>query len=502
MFITTIWSKFTPYFNFTLISIFLCGKSLQAAYISKDDNLLHISSVYIQPFTDNMNQIYASKAEELIKNQIQQEHQWDLTDEQKKADLIITSRLTKNPKSMTIKLQFIVNKKTDLNFYDSVDLPDVFETHKVLIQYQALFNNLKKKVPYSGIVLSRNNEQLTLNIGKTHGLKEGSEILAILITKIKSHPKTFQYISAEKEVLGKILITKADDYLSFGKILYERELNSIQKLTKLEFSKLDIKLATDTKGLQNRTDSPVVIGETPQEWVPTEDPQYGRLSVLGGLIQYNQNLSFLSAGAKTVGQWFSPTIKAQGELWLNQDFHLEIFIRQTSLKLTNPLDGSTPGSINSSLSQYQIKAKYNYQLQSGIRSPTFQVAFGLGQFQASVDTSAPVTLSSHSFGGMLVGFNGQFPISDEIPVDLGLFFNYFISKSLSDSASANSSGVQINDFGLSVKYLKSKRLSYVFELGFEYYAADFDALSGQRSDPINSASHKMTSTLAGIEYSF
>ena len=95
--------KFKLYFNLIVMSVLLCCKSLQAAYISKDDNLLHISSVYIQPFTDNMNQIYASKAEELIKNQIQQEHQWDLTDEQKKADLIQEKREDEEAKAIAHK---------------------------------------------------------------------------------------------------------------------------------------------------------------------------------------------------------------------------------------------------------------------------------------------------------------------------------------------------------------------------------------------------------------
>lgn len=477
-------------------------KTQEKTYNSKDDVAVTIEKVFIEKFSDNMNSIYSEKAQEKITSLIESEHQWEIVTDPKLADIVVSSRLTKNPKSMAIKLSFTFTKNSDLMFSDAADLENVFETEKVLLTYENLYAALTKKIPYQGIILSRNQNQVTLNIGRNHGLVENQDVLAILIAKIKKHPKTGLYISAEKEVLGKITITKVDEFLSFGKILYERDDYAIQKNTKLEFSKLDIHLANENSEMKNRPDSPVVIGDSAHEWVPSQSPQYGKVSITGGLIQYTQNLNFTTAGSKTVGQWLTPTIKASGELWINPEFHIELFLRQSSFKVSNPLDGSEPGSINTSLSQYQIKAKYNYELDSSYRAPQFQASIGMGQFQASVDTSTPVALSTHSFGGIMLGFNGQFPISEEVPVDLGLYFNYFLTKTLGDSASATPSGMQINDFGLMVHYLKSQRLSYVFELSFEYYASDFDTTTGTRADPINSASHRLMTTLAGIEYSF
>ena len=96
----------------------------------------------------------------------------------------------------------------------------------------------------------------------------------------------------------------------------------------------------------------------------------------------------------------------------------------------------------------------------------------------------------------------MFSVSDENPIDLGLYFNYFITKTLSDSANADSSGVQINDFGAILRYNKSLNLAYIFELSFEAYGSDFVTTTGSRSDPASNASHRLTTTLAGIEYSF
>lgn len=466
------------------------------AYINNEDAALKIKTVFIEPFSDNVNLIYAAKAEIKIKNLIENENQWDLTSTKKEADLVIESRLTKNPKTYTLKMSLLF--KSGITIQDSKEIDNIFETEKILGHYETLFQNLKSRIPYQGMIVSRTQDQVTINIGAAHGVVTNQEVLAIHIAKLNLHPKTQSYLSSEKIVLGKIILTKVDEFLSFGKIEFEREPQILKKETKIEFSRLDRpSLAAPTLPLDPGT--PAV----PQgEWVPRQPPQYGRVAVSGGLVQYTQNLNFLTAGNRSLSQWFTPTIKGMAELWLNPNLHLELFIRQSSFKASNPLPDSEPGSLNMSLSQYQIKAKYNYEVDSSARAPQFQVAFGIGSFQALADKATPLGTGDLSYGGALVGFKGTFAVSDESPIDLGLYFNYFLSKTAKDSADAASSGVQITDFGMIVRYMKTMNLAYTFELSFESYGSDFDFATGTRPDPVNSITHKLTSTLAGIEYSF
>lgn len=478
-----------------LLSFFTLAKT--PAYVNNEDAALKIKTVYLEPFSDNVNLIYAAKAETKIKSIIEDDNQWDITVSKKDADLVVDSRLTKNPKSYTLKmgLQF----KSGISIQDSKEIDNIFETEKILGHYETLFQSLKARIPYQGIILSRTQDQVTINIGAVHGVVQNQEVLAIHIAKLNLHPKTQAYISSEKIVLGKIILTKVDEFLSFGTIQFEREPQLIKKDSKVEFSRLD---------RPNLAAAPLIpidaaAGNAPQgEWIPRKPPQYGRFAITGGLIQYSQNINFLTAGNKTVSQWLTPTIKGSAELWLNPNLHLELFIRQSSFKMNNPLEGSEPGSLNMSLSQYQIKAKYNYELDDSQRSPQFQVALGIGSFESLSDKSSPLGISSLSYGGALLGFKGTFAVAEENPIDLGLYFNYFLSKTLKDTSEASPSGVQINDFGLILRYMKSLNLAYVFELSFESYSSDFDTTTGTRSDPSNNISHKLMSTLAGIEYSF
>lgn len=486
------WSSF-------LVGVLLCTNALSKtpAYKNDEDATFKVKTVFLEPFSDNVNLIYASKAEAKIKSIIENENQWDLVTNKKEADLVIDSRLTKNPKSYTLKMNLLF--KNAVNIQDSKEIDNIFETEKILGYYENLFFNLKSRIPYQGVILSRAQDQVTINLGAAHGVVKDQEVVAIHLAKLNLHPKTKAYISSEKIILGKIQLTKVDDYLSFGTILFEREPQLIKKETKIEFSKLDRPNIAQPRTIDINPD----VIETPKgEWIPRPAPQYGKVAISGGLVQYTQNINFQTAGTKTVSQWLTPTIKAAAELWLNPDFHLELFIRQTSFKVSNPLSGSEPGSLNMSLSQYQIKAKYNYELENVPRSPQFQVALGIGSFQSLADKSSPLGLSNMSYGGALVGFRGVFSVSEENPLDMGLYFNYFLSKTLKDTSDAATSGVQINDFGTFLRWNKSQNLAYVFELSFESYSSDFDTLTGSRTDPVSNASHRLTTTLAGIEYSF
>ncbi len=486
------WSSF-------LIGILLCTNLLAKtpAYKNVEDATFRVKTVFLEPFSDNVNLIYASKAETKIRALIENENQWDLVTNRKAADLIIDSRLTKNPKSYTLKMNLLFKDAVNIN--DSREIENIFETEKILSFYENLFFSLKSRIPYQGVVLSRSQDQVTINLGAAHGVVRDQEVLAIHLAKLNLHPKTQAYISSEKIDLGKIKLTKVDEFLSFGTILFEREPQLIKKETKIEFSKLD----RPTLAKSSTTEvNPDVVEGPKGEWIPKPPPQYGKVSISGGMIQYTQNVNFLAAGTKTISQWLTPTIKASGELWLNPKFHLELFIRQTSFKVSNPLGDSEPGSLNMSLSQYQIKGKYNYELENVPRSPQFQVALGIGSFQALSDKSSPLSLSNLSYGGALIGFKGVFAVSEENPLDMGLYFNYFVSKTLQDSANTTPSGIQINDFGTFLRWNKSQNLAYVFELAFESYSSDFDVTSGTRSDPVSAISHRLTTTLAGIEYSF
>ena len=95
-----------------------------------------------------------------------------------------------------------------------------------------------KKIPYAGLILSRQGNRVTMDIGTRDGVHDNTVVSVEQIILLKRHPKFHFILASEKEVLGKIRIVKSDETLSFGTVLSEKEpgvITTDSKITGLDF---------------------------------------------------------------------------------------------------------------------------------------------------------------------------------------------------------------------------------------------------------------------------
>lgn len=508
---------------FLFLSLF-CSVSFSqnkspATYQSEDDAALTIKKIFIAPFYDNQNSIYAPIMTSYIKMKIDEENQWIVEDStsqvsdqiesnvnermalMKKVGVqaLLTSKIIKGPKGLSLRMTLYTGAKALPLIQENIDQLQNFETEEIKKNYDLLWTRIKKRMPYNGTLLSRRGSEVTLNLGIKNGLTPKAEVRAILILKLNRHPKLDYLVSAEKEILGKIEITKLDDYLSFGTITYEKEPHLLAAGMKIQMD--EVSIVSSPKS--NPTDK-VSFGEHPKEWVPLTPPQYGLVGISLGINQYNQSANLTTAGNLSAVNNFAPTLKLNGEFWLNDEWFLALSLRQSALAISNGLDNSSPEKLNMSLSQQAMALGYNILVTNQFFGPKFQLSLGLTQFHAQVDPSTPVAFTTMNYGGMTLGFSGSFPLSEELPWDLGAQFKYFWSPSTSESGGTSGAvtSTKVNDFGIFTRYHRSRNFNYVAELGFEYYSTDFNPSSATRPDPATSISHKVTNLLLGIEYLF
>jgi hypothetical protein len=134
--------------------------------------------------------------------------------------------------------------------------------------------------------------------------------------------------------------------------------------------------------------------------------------------------------------------------------------------------------------------------------PKLQFTLGISQFAVRSDESTPLFLTNMNYGGMYLGFRGGFPLGKESSYDLGFQFKYYLTNSLTENkSSGNPSGVKTTNFGFFGSYKTNRGYNIIGELNFEYFTSSFSGTTN-RTDPVSSISHKVTSLLAGIEYFF
>lgn len=491
-------------------------------YVSAADQEVDVKKVVILPFNDNANGIYSKKMEEIIKEQVETDHQYQIapylgsanqtyspdylaeaTAEVSKlesvhqADSVIAGRITQGPKGIQAKLALF--HRSQLLVQSEISNFKMDSMRSLEEEFKKLYKNLKAQLPYQGVILSRTGNNITVNFGSYHGLKQNDAASVIQLLKINRHPKHRFLVGTEREVLGKIRFTKVEEFLSFGTITFEKETLLLRP---------GHKVATDSfvqysdPGRYSGNPNDPAFGEDPKEWAPPSPPQYGRVQLLAGISQYNQSTTLQSAGNLTGTNNAVPNIIAFGEMWLNKNFFIQGETQQAIFSMENPQKNSTPTQLNMSYSKYNLFAVYNLPLSADFFGPRVQFSGGIHRFHSRSDESTPITFTNMEYGGMAFGLAGAFPVHPK--VDLGLQFKLFLTASVTESSALNSGSSgkpSINNFSLFGNYKLQNNINIAGRFDLEYYSSDFDR-AGARPDPASNISHKMLGLYGGIEYLF
>ncbi len=508
------------FYTFCIVLLFTTSLALaqtnsQNAFVNQVDQDLTVKSVTLAPVTDNVGGIYSRPLTESLKKVLNSDLQWSLLSfpeniksndvsqalKYSGADSVLVAQLTKGTRGINGTLTLFSGKDALPLIQETLTDYKGFDVADVNAEFTKMFTQLKLKMPYKGMILSRRGQEVTLNLGSNYGLKSGMNVTVVQIVKLNRHPKLDFMVSSEKEVLGRVQLTKVDKNLSFGSVVMEREVGVVAvggKVLPEEFVKYqNPAVSPDGKILPGNA----AFGDSPKEWVPEPPPQFGKVSLLAGISSYEQNTDIIGANSVTAKNGFAPNIAVRGELWIDSNWFVGFGLRQSIFAVSNDLNSSSPSRLNMSLEQYSVNGGYNFLLSNDFFGPRMQINAGFVSTRFTVDNSNPISLVSMQYGGMLLGLAGQFPISDTMPLDLGANFNLWLNPSLDENSSSGSSSNSVNTFGFFIDYRMKQRLNIKTELNFEYYKSDFSG-TATRPNPATGTSHKLTTIMCGIEYMF
>ncbi|MGE9745281.1 hypothetical protein [Bdellovibrio bacteriovorus] len=500
----------------------------QNVYVSAADQDLAIKSIVLVPTTDNVGGIYAKPAEEELRNLLNEDKQWSLSNFPKdlkiksetldenpsevqavlqstQSEAALTSKIIRGPRGISITLTLFVGREGLPLLQESLNDYKGFETAEIKNEVRRLFENLKYRMPFRATILSRRGQQVTLNLGSNYGLKPDSRVSVVQIIKINRHPKLKFMVSTEKEVLGRVKLFKVEPFMSFGYVEMEKDPGVIAVGSKVmpdEFVKYSTPITTPSgkvlQDISTRPDKDVAFGEEPTEWLPTMPPQFGKVELMAGFGNYTQNSSLTTPESVSGSNNFAPNILVRGELWLNPEWYMGVHLRQSVFSIDNNQTGSSPSSLNMSVGQYGVNAGYNFLLTNDFFGPKLQIGAGYMTTKFTVDGSTPTTFTSMDYSGFLISLAGQFPLSEEIPVDIGGRFDFYMNPGMSESQDSGSgSDSKINSFSFFMDYKMKTRFKIRGELMIENYSTDFSGATRATS-----TSHKMTTLFGGVQYLF
>lgn len=518
------------YRSFLLIAVvmfsFHAETSAQSAvFKSAVDDELSIKKVLLVPMVDNVSDIYAKPLTIQLRNIIETDRQWNVIDwtssekvltaeeyeekpnvvrdlmKSKNVDAMIATRLSKGPNGINIRFDLFSGKEGYLLAQETLQDYNGFEIADVRSQLEILFKRLKAKLPYQGIILSRKNQGVTLNLGTQQGVHDGQDVNVVQIIKLNRHPKFKFMVSAEKEILGRVRITKAEESLSFGVIELEREPGVI--LTGMKINVIDF-VSYPPAPYGDRKDTDVVLGDgRAKEWVPAAPPTFGKVGLLLGLGSYTVKNNVSGIGSVDDKNSLTPSIHIDGELWITQNVFMALKLKQYVSTLDNTYPNSSPGEISLSTTETTLLGGYNFLVADDFFGPKFQLMLGYSKISSTVDGSTPTAFTSLDFGGFALGMAGSFPISDITPVSVGAQVLLFLQPNVSEgpeTSGASSSG-KITTFSAFGTYKYTEHINIKGELMYGLYSASFSG-QGSRTNRASTASHNITTLAGGLEFLF
>ena len=525
-------------------------------YRSIADELILLKTITLAPVYDNQSGIYAKPVQSLLTEILQSDKAWGYAeivghDQNKfiesydtnpndvlevlaktKAQGLITAFVTKGPRGISAKLKLFTHDQGLLLAEESIEDSDTFEVAKVRAAFVKMYQNLKNKLPYRGYVLSRRGLEVTVSVGTVNGVKKGQELTIAQIIKINRHPKLSILIGVEKEIIAKVVVTKADPYLSFAQITFEKEtgvLTTGAKVLPTDFISYplpQLNAAGNVVGDKATSDKNTDAGAEQnaqaayENAISTSDDDsqqtterrsflferhnsLGVFTAQGSIAQFQETNNLSSGNSPTGKQSFAPGLFVGGQLYVIKDTFVEAGLLYHVFSVSNSLTGSVPYSLGYTYTKLNLGFGYDYNFEDDEDQIQFTGVVGLTDITSTVDDSSPTAITSTKVSALTLSARASMVIGEETPFTLGGKFDIYLSPSLSESpVNSGSAGVNMTSFGFFGTYDLNEKYRLRGDLTLFNLNSRFNGAGATRADVAGSGKQELMTQQFGIEYLF
>jgi hypothetical protein len=528
-------------------------------YRSIADEKILLKTITLAPVYDNTNGIYANPIQKLLVDLLQSDKSWGYAeikghDENKfiesydinpndvldvltktEAQGLLTAFITKGPRGINVRLKLFTHDEGFILAEESLEDLSTFEIARLREKVSLMYQNLKNKLPYRGYVLSRRGLDVTVSIGKVHGVKVGQELTLAQIIKLNRHPKLKILVGVEKEIIAKVVVTKADDYLSFAKITFEKETGVVDVGTKVlptEFvayprpilNKEGTVVGDATFGSKNNTlepppkDNDYIAKNAPvvyDEQQPSETEEYrselfdrhnslGLIIAQGSIAQFKEVNNLQSGVNPSASQGFAPGVFVGAQIYVIKNTFVEANWLSHIFSVSNGLSGSLPFSLSYNYTKTSFALGYDYMFEDEENADGIQFTGTLGftNFSTDVDNSSPPAFTSTKTSALNLSARASMNVSTEMPLKIGGRFDLYLSPRFSENpVNSGSASVNLTSFGFFGIYKLNDKYNLRGDLTLTNINTRFSG-TGTRPNPAGSGSQEIMTQQFGLEYLF
>ncbi len=517
---------------FFLVNVGLWSNAA-TSYVSDIDKELAVKKIIFPQGADNIKGIFAQPLTDYLVQKIKDDKIWDLIDckkinpvqidelidnpttvtqmlKQCNADGVLILNVLKGPGGTQLKLGFFTSSGFLFSLKDSY-IVETQNLNSLKNEIMRLYESIHEDFPFQGLVLSRTGNKVSISRGHDFGVALDQEYSIVQVVSIERHPKFNFIINSKKEILGKVHITKVDETMSFGYLVFEKENNIVDKNMKVvllnpkEYPSLANSKNEDViEHLAGREDSGLMMGKNNEEWRPVHKPTFGKVAFDFGLGSYITNSNLILAGGISGKASLALSMDLLSEIWITPTYFFQLDYGQGAATIKNDLANSTPSNLNIAITKYNLLLGMNIFMEGeNYFGPKIQIMAGLANFQTKADESTPTAFTSMVYSGISVGIRGFLPWSEESPLTFGAESYYSIMPTTSESpvTSGNEDKTNVLSFSGFAQYKLKENVNFIGKIISDSYSTNFSG-TGTRQDSSTNISHAWARISAGIEYYF
>lgn len=516
-------------------------------YSSIADEKILLKTITLAPVYDNLGGVYSQPIQKLLIDLLQTDKSWGYAtyvDDNKtkfienydtnpndvletliksQAQGLMTAFITKGPRGLNAKLKLFTHDQGLILIEESIDDLNAFEISKLREYFVSMYQALKNKLPYRGYVLSRRGTEVTVSLGAVNGVKVGQELTIAQIIKLNRHPKLKTLVGVEKEIIARIQVYKVDAYLSFAKIVFEKEtgvltlgskvlpepnlnyptpkLNAEGSVVSDTYANETAKQPTSSKPVENfNTESEEVYRE--REQLFDRHNSTGSVTVQGVISQITDTHNLQSGATASSSQGFAPGLYLGTQIYILKNLFGTVGMQMNSSSVSNGLAGSTPQNMSYSYTTLSGAIGYDYNFEDDTDGIKFTGALGFNNYKTSVDDTLPVSLTSTETTAIALMLKASMSLAPDYPLNVGGQIDFSLSPSFSESpVSSGSASASITSLGFFAVYPINDKFNFKADLTILNIGAKFSG-AATRPNPAGSTSLQTMSERFGIEYLF
>lgn len=409
----------------------------------------------------------------------------------KNVDAALLAELIRNDQGLDLNFTLMAVEPGEVigQSNQKVDMP--LSQDRIAQKTLLAFNELVKNIPFDGSILKREGYLVILD-GGSGVFAPGMRLPTYTVEKEGEGP-------LKLNETGHVLIQRADENLSFAKILVENKPLEVMAGNKVRTAE---KLASQQipELMQEVNDANRDLASELVSDFEVNKGEVGRTAFSMGMemVQF-RNLSVL--GDEDTASVFFPSALLEGELWFTSRWFME-----TSWGFGLGRSANASGQLNqsqgASLSTFRLQFGYRMNVLAPERGPVVYAKLGYGRQSYSLGKIEPVRFSSIAFGGMLLSGGIRVPIDDKW--NAGAEINTLIFPSVGEqpySSGAQKSNITAWDLILKSTYSATANVDFDARLIFRNSGAEFSG-DTPRPDPISQSSQNSRILQVGASYYF